>query len=108
LNVQIVGLSRFGKPFNYQQTGSKFVILMTMVIIIIIIITPIIIILSCLMQAGQHPQKVALGLKTAFCDSQISWLSSLHMTLVHAFGRHTIANAVQTQPARSVNSSSFI
>jgi len=84
--------------FNSEYKG-----LMTIVIIIIII--QIIIVLSCLMQAGQHPQKVALGCKTAFCDSQISWLSSVQGILEQEFGRQTIASAVLTQTARRVNNS---
>ena len=100
MEVQIVGLSRFGRLLNYQQMGSKFLILMTIVIIISIII-----ILSCVMHPGQHPQKVALGFKTAFCDSQLSWLSLVHFILEQKFGTQTIANAVVTQTARRVNNS---
>ena len=72
---------------------------------VIITITPIIIILSCVMQSGQHPQKVALGFKTAFCDAHVSGLSSEHLTLAQYCGGQTIAHAVQTQTARRVNRS---
>jgi hypothetical protein len=72
---------------------------------VIITITPIIIVLSCLMQAGQHPQNVALGFKTAFCDAHVSGLSSEHSTLAQYCGRQTIAHVVQTQIARRVNRS---
>ena len=69
-------MSRFGRPFNYQQKGSILLILIATVITI----TPIMIILSCVIQEGQHPQKVALGTKTAFRDAQFSSLRSGHAT----------------------------
>jgi hypothetical protein len=62
-------------------------------------------ILTTWMQAEQHPQKVALGVKTAFCDAQIRWSISMHVTLSQLFGGQTISDAVQTQTARRVNSS---
>ena len=71
-------MSRFVGLLNYQQKGSKLLILMT---IVIISIAPIIIILSSGTQAGQRKQKSALGFKTAFCEAQVSGFTSRHETV---------------------------
>jgi hypothetical protein len=102
LKFSIVGLITLGRLCKYEQKGSKFLIFIT---IVIITITPIIIILSSVMQAAQHPQKVALSLKTPFCNAHVCGLSSEHVTLAHASIGHTMADAVQTQNARRVNRS---
>jgi hypothetical protein len=56
------------------------------------------------MQLGQHPHEVALGLKTAFSNPQI-WLSKEQSPALQTIWGQTVADSVQTQTARRINSS---